>query len=766
MSSEPSSSSSGNLRRGAACQRCSTGDKPSCGMCLKHSKECTYEDSYRPKTRLSKLEEKISRLENNLAYSEPSKAGQVRPPHLAQRQRFSTGFPYPGSNETRSENHTRPSNSVQQVKFNSRKACSPSLEEPKRLRSTLVMNESQPVGDQPLTPIQTSSNSMPECTVKTDFSPLEAHSQLLIEADQAEIRFDDWVYDFDPYADDSLSSTPNQAVVTELELSASLRIHTDQRSQPVISSQLPTPEESPSSLSPFAPLEDRAAALKVAVVDREELPKEVRNSLLSLFFLKKAMFAFSLNLDRFWSSLDQETCDDQPHPAFLFAMYHCASVFSPDVAVQALDDVFFDIAKRKLDEAFRDWDCRTIDLIRAAIILSFTSYARARPWFAWVFSGMAMRLCSFAHLQRISFPFSMTSIQNLGSDAYDQIKGPPGREYKRVKPPKDSIELGEYIHVFWMACTIDKVTSTSSGCAPTMHWSEIETPFPLPLELYANIDLVNSFPKTAVYDLFNDSQHVIVGNISASCHYIASLFLSEASRLRDEFIQPSVRNGYLSRRMSSSTNPLASPASIKNFFEDFLSESTVSHSMGCVPEEVIQLQNAVLRFIRSLPADRSNPTRRILGGVPSWKSDSTFNFESITGTMNELSGQTWGVDPETILIHTEIHTALALIFQERSKYEPDAWAQAVSSARSVVKILQIIVDVDFSQVCVIMATCWRIAARILSDEVRRHRSAERKEEPNCAMVDVDLLLLALERIGQVFVAEDECRTTSTHDVQS
>ncbi|CED83044.1 Zn(2)-C6 fungal-type DNA-binding domain [Phaffia rhodozyma] len=733
MSSEPVTAPK-VLKRGAA-----TGERPNCALCLKNSQKCVYDVPQKPRTHVKKLEDKI----------QVSRPGR-------------------------------------QAKRDEQEAFSQAFEELWGTSSTFGVDTSNLIDRKAPSAEWTATESV----VQADYFPVDVLNQLIEETENTNLALDPWAFETIPIAQSTTTESifPSESRSIVPELFASMQINPNHRLSADSSQPLSTPSlssmqgsllHSPSS----APLEDRVTALRAHVLIYEELPEHIQTPLLDLFFSRMAVFQFDMNIDRFRSSLQESDPKDQPHPAFLFAMYYCASLFSSDEAVRALDDLFFEIAQKKLDNAVNSVDHRMIDLIRTAIVLSSSSYSRARFRPAWVFGGLAMRLCSIVNLQRITFPFSSMSNQHPkpSSRCFDR-KSYKGRS-RRFRSPKDFVELGEFIQLFWIAWTMDRVGSTSNGSPPAMHWTEIETPFPLPLYRYADINLVNNQPNTALYDLFDDSQTTLVGDLfvpffdvsilsgplhltdstaydtlrSASCFYIATFFLNEASRLEDEFIQPSVRDGYLAYCVS---HPLGSATPSANSVASFNMTTGVSDDVPGndldadepkpVPTEIVRLQNALIKFVKSLPAHQSNPAQIVLGGLPSWGLNQVSPVCSTSDNPSEQSGQTWGIDPETVLIHTGIHTAFALIYQERSDFEPSAWAQAVSSARSVVKILHMVAHVDFSRLSLVMVISWRIVAHVLLNEVKRQRSEGNEEEALQITIDVELVILALKRFGEIY----------------
>ncbi|CED83597.1 Zn(2)-C6 fungal-type DNA-binding domain [Phaffia rhodozyma] len=804
MSSEPSPPTKA-LKRGSACQTCrkrklgllsltrdfqrrlsSTGEKPTCKTCLKNAQECIYDEVVQPKTRIRKLEDKISRLESILAQSGSDRVGPARSAPATERKRSTGTFPYPAINHAISESFPEGSPPERRAKRDGQEAFSQAFEELWGMSTTASrLDDFEFFGDQqpafPAYPMIPSG--LPEETVEPETSDhvLGVLNKLIEESNPVgSVPVDPWEFDLALMNDGGALKSPTQPLPMELDLFASLRInqdiyHPDQSSMSFFqtdmppATMLPTPEASSASSisSSSVPMETRSAALRAYVLDREELPREIRDMVLRSFFDRRNSFGIVLDVERFWSKLESPVEEDQPHPAFLFAMYLCGSQFSPDKAVRALDDMFFDMAKKNLDEGVANSDKRVIDLIRAATALSASSYSKARFRTAWVFGGTAMRLSALANLQLINFPFNSLSFKHPKPNTRNPSRKRWRDAHQSVRPPKDSIEFGEYIWAFWMAFSLDRCGSTATGFASAMSWSEIETPFPLPLSQYADLDAVNSQPKTAMYEVLDESRQILDGDLSGSFQLIALFILSEASRLQEEFVQPSLKDNYLASHVSSpaesfgsSAEIFESPGSIMAYAESPSRWGPALGLEGPIPNDITKMQNALSKFVRSLPAECTNPGRKVLGGVPPWRMDPML-VDSSFEDLAKLSDEVWGIEPQIVLLHTQIHAAFALIYQERSDYDPNAWAQAVKSSRSVVKILHIVAEIDFSRLGFFILVCWRIVAHVLLEEVKRLRTVGDEEEALHITIDIDLIVLAMKRIGEVYAIGNElviCQT--------
>ncbi|CED83566.1 Transcription factor domain, fungi [Phaffia rhodozyma] len=688
------------------------------------SQKCSFDEVPQPKLRFQALENKITRLETALFQSENMQFNSSEPFTDIQRKKHLGTFPYPVPNYSNPNTFSNISHPNRQSKHDKQQASSQAFKELWGTSFSPVAEYSDSIRN------SDAMSNNPMDPTGHDFLSTDVLDRIILETGPTRPIADPWAFAFSPSDNNDAEGVTTGPPSMDSDLFAALQIDTEQL--------LPDP------LS-----QDRTATLRAYILDREELPKEIRDPLLHFFFSRMLSFGVMLHVERFWKSLENLAKEDQPHPAFLFSMYHCASQFSSDEAVRALADEFFRISKAKLDEGVAKWDTRILDMIRAATVLTLSSYLRANFLTGWVLGGVAMRLCALAHYQRISFPFSSHSHDHPKVNICNPDRRTWVHTNLRIPSPKDSVELGECIWSFWIAWGMDQRTSIATAYAPAMHWSEIETPFPLPLEQYADIDRVNNQPMTAVYSLFDDSQQTLVGDLNTACFFISLLFLIEASRLSDWFIQPSSRNEYLSH-MCSLHSSHKTPTSTENSPQEPVDQRINPDSTGPIPPEIIQLQNAVTRFVKSLPLERMNPAQKVRGGVPSLKSELALRDHSSSGSPSASSEDDWGISVENVLLHTEILTTHALILQQRADYDPSARAQSVLSARSVVNIIHIIVDVDFSRFGFYILNCWRVVAHILLDEVKRCRSIGNSEEAMSLTIDVELIIIAMKRIGEVY----------------
>ncbi|CED83507.1 Transcription factor domain, fungi [Phaffia rhodozyma] len=693
------------------------------------------------------LEDKISRLESILSLSESNESAGFSLSSTDQRKMSSAIYPYPVLEYPKPSTPSRVSHPSRLSRRHQQATFTQAFQE--------LWNTSSSADNITVGPPSMQINSVTQSTVssnssaETNSSPMHVPTQFLDQTDTIRRELEPWEFDFSSLDQENVSkSTAALGDLAPMQLGffSSLQLDSNQSlSEPFLISIGQPNEYSPSSLaqeSPSVPLvtsstEDRTATLKTYIQEHGDVPIRIRDLLLGAFFKQMKTSGVMIHVERFWSKLKDPVKNERPHPAFLFAMYISASQLYPDESVQASQSLFYHTARKHLEDGIDDQDERMIDLIRAATVLGTVAYSKARFRSAWVLGGIAMRLCALARLQSISFPFCPSSFQNHSLGPPNPFRAMLARVKRQVRPPKDGIECGEYIWAFWQAWGLERCHSTAAGWTPSMHWSEIETPFPLPLEQYEHIEVVNSRPITAVYGLFDDSQHTLVGDLSASCQFIGNLLLNEAARLLDEFIHPSTRNKYLSQ-MSNRTDSFSPSSQEEVLSEDLSTESDSSAGpiTEPVPSEILRLQDALLKFVR-------------LGMKSSWDS----------------WGDTWGVDSEVVLLHCEILSAFALVYRQRAVFDTSARAKAVSSARSMVKLIRVISDVNFRRCSFVMLVSWRNAAHILLEEVRRLRMLGNEEEALTVSIDTELIVLAMQRMGEVYTVGDTCQNSAIEAIK-
>jgi len=247
---------------------------------------------------------------------------------------------------------------------------------------------------------------------------------------------------------------------------------------------------------------------------RLEVPRDIRDSLLSLFWMRRRQFGCVLH-PRFFSRLDLAPAQGAPHPSLVFAMLTCAAKFSANATVRSLEPTLFYECRRLIDKGLEEEDEHgMLNIIQASIILTIFFFSQGRYPEGWTQSGVrpahysllpranadrtrlphyaqiSMRLAIGAQLHRMRAPF----LPNPSNAANYKTRRPQergGGSRRRVgsmmPPPTDMIDVGERIWAFWLAVIADKSISTANCWPSALADHEIETPFPRPIGEYTEV---------------------------------------------------------------------------------------------------------------------------------------------------------------------------------------------------------------------------------------------------------------------------------------
>lgn len=96
-----------------------------------------------------------------------------------------------------------------------------------------------------------------------------------------------------------------------------------------------------------------------------------------------------------------------------------------------------------------------------------------------------------------------------------------------------------------------------------------------------------------------------------------------------------------------------------------------------------------------------------------------------------------------------------LLFEEMSRFDFATYnAKAVQAGSLAVSQISHIIDVDFAELDITLVVLWRLVARFLLQEAKRLRAAGVDGEASQREVDVEVLLLSMRRMGQVWEVGD------------
>nr|XP_019009262.1 uncharacterized protein I206_05910 [Kwoniella pini CBS 10737]OCF48043.1 hypothetical protein I206_05910 [Kwoniella pini CBS 10737] len=213
--------------------------------------------------------------------------------------------------------------------------------------------------------------------------------------------------------------------------------------------------------------------------DANDLPKVARDHLLDLFFSGMRLFGQEFHVPRFMASLTLPA-HKRPHPCLLYTMYTLASRISDSPPIRQLEPHFYKIASSQLEQSIGMAD-RLLDATRASTLLAIYKFSKARYHEGWMMTGQAARLAISCGLHQIpSSVYKPPTGPNVNADLAGMMRH---RSFV-LPPPKDAIDLGERIWVFWSIYTTDRCGSISTQWPPAIPDDIVTTPFPRPLHEY------------------------------------------------------------------------------------------------------------------------------------------------------------------------------------------------------------------------------------------------------------------------------------------
>ncbi|KDQ18711.1 hypothetical protein BOTBODRAFT_171495 [Botryobasidium botryosum FD-172 SS1] len=224
-------------------------------------------------------------------------------------------------------------------------------------------------------------------------------------------------------------------------------------------------------------------------VEGKDLPRCVRNHLLEIFHPHWPQCAIDLYLPRFLNSLDLPY-GQGPHPALLNVMYLLACHFSPSLSRH--EPVFLRRVQEALSRSLQEGD-RLSDFVLTSSLLSRYFAAKARMLEAHLMASTAMRFAMACGLHQISSrvwePAEATGlIVSIPSGTLSLVPSTSMDAHTwLLPPPRDTIELGERINIFWCAFVVDRAVCIGGRLPFSIRDEEISTVWPMPIEQFVTV---------------------------------------------------------------------------------------------------------------------------------------------------------------------------------------------------------------------------------------------------------------------------------------
>lgn len=429
-----------------------------------------------------------------------------------------------------------------------------------------------------------------------------------------------------------------------------------------------------------------------------------RSILLDCFLAHVTLF-FEMSVPRFRYRM---TFADRRRPslALLNTMYLWATRISNAPQMSNMEKQFFEQACTHLDISTSTVD-RLIDGVRAAMLLSAYSYASGRHHEGWCLGGLAVRVALSCGLHRIS---SMT------------LRPPPPRnpflrnQHFLLPPPEDAVELGERIHAFWAAFSIDRCGALATGYPSGMHDEDIKTPFHRPL---ADISagMVSEVDDITVKDLFVGN----VGDAARDNHYIrwlkAVIILERASKLA--YLEPDDDSPYAQAWNKYHLTLHRDPDQPKP--PVYLDQPKYRN-----PGRFRGVLLAIEQFTNCLGEDGVFPVTRRAHA--------------------EQDGQPEPeITPATLMLHHLI-TAVHMVLHDINSLDVEN-TEAVMAARRSVTLFRAVPPIPFTEVDAFVVLVWSMIAKVLIKEAHRLTLVGDTENARITAADADAAIAEIRRIA-------------------
>lgn len=429
-----------------------------------------------------------------------------------------------------------------------------------------------------------------------------------------------------------------------------------------------------------------------------------RSILLDCFLAHVTLF-FEMSVPRFKYRM---TFADRRRPslALLNTMYLWATRISNAPQMSNMEKQFFEQACTHLDISTSTVD-RLIDGVRAAMLLSAYSYASGRHHEGWCLGGLAVRVALSCGLHRIQ---SMT------------LRPPPPRnpflrnQHFLLPPPEDAVELGERIHAFWAAFSIDRAGALATGYPSGMRDEDIKTPFHRPL---ADISagMVSEADDITVKDLFAGN----VGDTKRDNNYVRWLkvviILERAAKLA--YLDPDDDSPYSQAWNKYHLTLHRDPDQPKPpAYLDQPKYRNPNRFRGCLL--------AIERFTNCLGEDGVFPVTRRAHA--------------------EQDGQPEPeIEPATLMLHHMI-AAVHMVLHDINSLDVEN-TEAVMAARRSVTLFRAVPPIPFTEVDAFVILVWSMIAKVLIKEAHRLTLIGDTENANITAGDADTVIAEIRRIA-------------------
>ncbi|TFY82400.1 hypothetical protein EWM64_g1612 [Hericium alpestre] len=222
-----------------------------------------------------------------------------------------------------------------------------------------------------------------------------------------------------------------------------------------------------------------------AEVEVEELPVELKQSLLDIFLPHRQQVGFEINVERLRNSLHLPM-EEQRHPVLMNAIYLWACYLSRPQSLGQHEPMYLSRALEYLDEALQN-PSRVVDLIQGCCLISVYLLTNGRLLEGSYHASNAASMAMQWGLHR-----QVSEEPDTGECMETNFKLPPAQ---------DAIERGERILAFWQVFVLDRCWSVVLQRPSTIQdgrdmMTAITVPWPQDMEDYeaGNLNTILDFP--------------------------------------------------------------------------------------------------------------------------------------------------------------------------------------------------------------------------------------------------------------------------------
>lgn len=190
---------------------------------------------------------------------------------------------------------------------------------------------------------------------------------------------------------------------------------------------------------------------------------------------------YEISPARFWQSLSpggspSPSANEAPHPSLLNAMYLLACFFSGSKELEQYEPLFLERARNGLAYALQQAE-NLPHAIQAASLIAMYLHSRGRVLEGYYLACANARFAVGCGLHQIESPIWRGP--NATGFGGTPLAGVP----PLLEPPRDPIEHGERIHMWWQVWMVDQCSAVATNLPPALYdsadsYSRISTSFP------------------------------------------------------------------------------------------------------------------------------------------------------------------------------------------------------------------------------------------------------------------------------------------------